>query len=155
MHTHMETTLRCMHVIMSICTHMHTMHPCAHTRYITCIITCTTHMHNHMHHTCKCTIAQKLPGKAGGALRGPLLSNLRLRVRQWDDIVVVTLIGLHRSVQHRTGVQWGSNSGKNRQTSLGTKYSWVVAPQELLIHLLVLLQGEARIRYGQDCGSSQ
>lgn len=147
----METTLRCMHVIMGICTQMRTMHlPCAHTRHITCTITCTTHiMHISHAHTCKRTIAQKLPGKAGGALRGPLLSNLRLRVRQWDDVVIVSLIGLHRSVQHRTGVQWGSKSGKNRQTSLGAKYGWVVAPQELLIHLLVLLQGEAKSRYGQ------
>lgn len=80
-----------------------------------------------------------LPGKARGALQWTLLSNLRFGVRQGDDIVIVTLVGLHSGVEDRACVQGRPEAMEPRQAGLGPKDGWVVAPQKLLIHLLVLL----------------
>lgn len=80
-----------------------------------------------------------LPGKAGGTLQWALISNLGFGVRQGDDIVIVTLIGLHSSVEDGARVQRRSEAMGARQAGLGPKDSWVVTPQKLLIHLLVLL----------------
>ena len=99
-----------------------------------------THTHTHTLHTIALGLRpQWLPGKAGGTLQGALISNLGFGVRQGDDIVIVTLVGLHSSVEHRAGVQGGSESIEAGKAGLGPKDGWVVAPQKLLIHLLVLL----------------
>lgn len=99
-----------------------------------------THTHAHTLHTIALGLRpEQLPGKAGRTLQWALISNLRFGVRQGDDVVVVTLVGLHSSVEDRAGVQGGSEAMEARQAGLGPKDGWVVAPQKLLIHLLVLL----------------
>lgn len=50
-------------------------------------------------HTIACLRPQQLPGKAGGTLQWALISSLRFGVRQGDDIVIVTLVGLHGSIE--------------------------------------------------------
>lgn len=84
-----------------------------------------------------------LPGKAGGTLYKAFISSIRLGVRQGDDVIIVTLIGLHGSVENRAGVQWGSEAVDPWQAGLGPQDGWMVAPQKFLIYLLVLLLGRA------------
>lgn len=80
-----------------------------------------------------------LPGKAGGTLWEALISSIRLGVRQGDDVVIVTFIRLHGSVENRAGVQRRSEAVDPRQAGLGPQDGWMVTPQKLLIYLLVLL----------------
>lgn len=80
-----------------------------------------------------------LPGQAGGALQRALVGHLGLGVGQGDDVVVVTLVGLHGRIEDGAAVQGGSQPREAGQAGLGPEHSWVVAPQKLLIHLLVLL----------------
>ena len=96
-----------------------------------------------MHTTALGCRSEWLPGKAGGTLQWSLISNLGFGVRQGDDIVVVTLVGLHSSVEDGAGVQGGSEAIEAGQAGLGPKDGWVVAPQKLLIDLLVLLLSRA------------
>lgn len=63
-----------------------------------------------------------------------------------DDVVIVPLVGLHSSIEDGAGVQRRSEATEARQAGLGPKDGWVVAPQKLLIHLLVLLLRVGRIR---------
>ena len=108
-------------------------------------------MHTHYVHYCF-GLQARLPGKAGGTFRWALISNLGFGVRQGDDVVVVPLVGLHGSVENGAGVQRRSEPTEARQAGLGPKDGWVVAPQKLLIHLLILLlrgQEESETREGQ------
>lgn len=89
--------------------------------------------------SCPAPQAGWLPGKAGGTLQWTFISNLGFGVRQGDDIVVVTLIGLHNSVEDRAGVQGRSEAVEPGKAGLGPKDGWMVTSQELLIHLLILL----------------